>query len=35
MLSAVVAIYLLLLPPLPNWVKSFDTGARLLLDVPG
>jgi len=30
-----VAIYLLLLPPLSNWVSSPEEAARLFLDVPG
>jgi hypothetical protein len=34
-LSVVGAVYLLLLPPLPNWVRDPSAAARLLLDVPG
>jgi hypothetical protein len=33
-LAAVAATYLLVLPPLPNFVSHVTTGARLLLDVP-
>jgi hypothetical protein len=32
--SLIVGTYLLLLPPLPNWVRSAEGAARLLLDVP-
>jgi hypothetical protein len=34
MLTIVVGVYLLLLPPLPNWVRDSSAAARLLLDVP-
>ena len=30
-----VAIYLVLLPPLSNWVRSPEEAARLFLDIPG
>jgi hypothetical protein len=35
LLTVIVAVYLLLLPPLPNWVRSPTAAARLLLDVSG
>jgi hypothetical protein len=34
MLTVVAGVYLLLLPPLPNWVRDVPAAARLLLDVP-
>ena len=33
-LAAAVATYLLVLPPLPNFVSDVMAGVRLLLDVP-
>ncbi len=33
-LAAAAATYLLVLPPLPNFVNDLVAGARLLLDVP-
>jgi hypothetical protein len=33
-LSLIVGTYLLLLPPLPNWIRGADGAARLLLEVP-
>ena len=33
-LAAAAATYLLVLPPLPNFVSDVMVGARLLLDVP-
>jgi len=32
--TVAVAIYLLLVPPLPNWIRGPASGARLLLGVP-
>ncbi len=34
LLTVVAGVYLLLLPPLPNWVRDAGAAARLLLDVP-
>jgi hypothetical protein len=33
-LSLVIGTYLLLLPPLPNWIRGPEEAARLLLEVP-